>query len=43
MCFPLLKEGGLLIFDDYEWKGFPHPLRNPRMGIDAFLAVYGGC
>lgn len=41
--FPMLKEGGIMIFDDYNWYGFKNPLKNPRTGIDAFLQVYSGC
>jgi predicted O-methyltransferase YrrM len=47
-CFELLKDGGLMIFDDYAWVGgwvtrkgelLPDQLR-PRMAIDAFIASY---
>jgi predicted O-methyltransferase YrrM len=45
--FELLKDGGLMIFDDYTWVGawvtmrglLPDQLR-PRMAIDAFLEAY---
>lgn len=40
--FRLLKPGGLLIFDDYEWDAYPDPALNPRLAIDAFLEVYRG-
>jgi predicted O-methyltransferase YrrM len=42
LSFPLLKAGGTLIFDDYDWErtDMPDPLDTPRPGIDAFLAVY---
>jgi predicted O-methyltransferase YrrM len=42
LAFPLLKSGGMLIFDDYDWErsDLPEPLDWPRPGIDAFLAVY---
>ena len=41
LCWPLLKEGGLLIFDDYLWqqKARPAELR-PQMAIDAFISIY---
>jgi predicted O-methyltransferase YrrM/glycosyltransferase involved in cell wall biosynthesis len=42
LCWPLLKEGGLLAFDDYEWDRFPVPERCPRLAIDAFLSVMRG-
>ena len=41
LSWGLLKEGGLVVFDDYrlllEW----HPWRRPKMAIDAFLEVFG--
>jgi predicted O-methyltransferase YrrM len=45
--FELVKDGGLMIFDDYAWVGawvthrglLPDQLR-PRMAIDAFLETY---
>jgi predicted O-methyltransferase YrrM len=40
LSFPLLKEGGILIFDDYSWEFFENPLRHPKVAIDAFLSVY---
>jgi hypothetical protein len=47
----LLKEGGLLIFDDYQWHGWSPggrstapapwpPELSPRLAIDAFLTAY---
>jgi predicted O-methyltransferase YrrM len=40
LAFRLLKSGGLLIFDDYEWNAFPDPWLVPRMSIDFFLHIY---
>jgi predicted O-methyltransferase YrrM len=40
LAFPLLKEGGLLIFDDYKWDFFGNSLRHPKVAVDAFLSVY---
>jgi len=42
LCWPLLKKGGLLTFDDYEWDGDPDPLNCPKPAIDAFLDVFEG-
>ena len=42
LTFPLLKPGGLLIFDDYAWQDAPEETNRPRLAIDAFLAVYQG-
>lgn len=38
-AFRLLKPGGLLIFDDYEWSG--RRRIQPGPAIDAFLEIYG--
>lgn len=40
MCFPLLKVGGVFACDDYHWREHPDPLHQPKMGIDAFCAVF---
>ena len=37
LAWPLLKPGGLLIFDDYLWSDPQFPKEDPRLGIDAFL------
>jgi predicted O-methyltransferase YrrM len=42
LSFPLLKSGGLLIFDDYLWADLPGPLERPGPAIDAFLMLYEG-
>ena len=39
LVFPLLKPGGLIVFDDYTWSK-EHDARCPRGGIDAFLSAY---
>ena len=33
LSFSLLKKGGIMIFDDYEWD-------DPKRAIDAFLSIY---
>jgi len=40
MSFRLLKPGGLLIFDDYEWELRPSPLDRPKIAIDAFMTIF---
>ena len=40
LSFRLLKPGGVMIFDDYEWKTHAGTLNNPRQGIEAFLDVF---
>ena len=41
LAFPLLKEGGIMIFDDYTWGRGMNPLDIPSTGTDAFLHIYG--
>lgn len=40
LSFRLLKSGGLMIFDDYEWKYCDDPVESPKMAIDAFLSIF---
>lgn len=42
LAWPLVKLHGIVIFDDYEWHGFPEPHKNPKLGIDSFLGVIAG-
>lgn len=42
LSFMLLKPGGIMIFDDYEWKMLRDPLLRPRLAVDAFLRIYKG-
>jgi predicted O-methyltransferase YrrM len=38
---PLLKVGGLLVFDDYTWVADDaSPYNSPKLAIDAFMKVY---
>ena len=39
LTWPLLKSGGLLIFDDYGWN-HPDRLQQPRPAIDAFVDLF---
>ncbi len=41
LAWQLLKPGGIIVFDDYDWKYFRHPLRRPKPAIDSFLHVFG--
>eukprot|EP00198_Chlamydomonas_reinhardtii_P007168 XP_001696504.1 predicted protein [Chlamydomonas reinhardtii] len=42
MSWPLLKVGGLLVFDDYAWPDYAdNPACHPRQAVDAFLQLYG--
>jgi predicted O-methyltransferase YrrM len=38
----LLKSGGMMTIDDYEWSENPDPLLCPRLAVDAFLQIYQG-
>ena len=42
LAFQLLKPGGILVFDDYEWNR-PHRHHTPKPGIDAFLQLHDYC
>jgi predicted O-methyltransferase YrrM len=42
MTWPLMKRGGIVIFDDYLWPKTPSRLDHPRPGIDAFLNAIEG-
>jgi predicted O-methyltransferase YrrM len=42
LTWPLMAPGGLVIFDDYQWKMMPDKLDNPKPGIDAFLKAFDG-
>lgn len=41
LCWPLLKRGGLLIWDDYLWKVLPEAENRPKQAIDWFLKEKG--
>lgn len=40
LSWPLVKVGGLIIFDDYEFTFPDHPELNPQPGIKTFLDLY---
>jgi len=39
-AFEALKPGGIIAFDDYEWRGGSGELDRPKKAINAFLDVY---
>ncbi len=47
LSFKLLRRGGLMVFDDYLWKGAAadsgNPLKSPKLAIDAFINTYQDC
>lgn len=42
LSWELLKPGGILLFDDYEWEPQLPPERRPQLAIDLFLASHAG-
>jgi predicted O-methyltransferase YrrM len=42
LTWPLMQHGGMMIFDDYQWREMPERLDNPGPGIDAFLKAIEG-
>ena len=40
MAFPLLKKGGIMLFDDYLWDHTEDHLDRCKMTIDAFVNMY---
>lgn len=41
LAFDLLKVGGVMLFDDYQWTVMPDPAECPKLGVDSFLNCYG--
>jgi len=41
LAFPLLRKGGIMIFDDYTWGPSMNTYERPCFGIDSFILVYG--
>ena len=37
LCFPLLKDGGILVFDDFAWGGMPYEWQRPKIAIEGFF------
>jgi predicted O-methyltransferase YrrM len=42
LSWPLLKPGGLLAFDDYQWGAHLPASKSPKLGIDLFLERHAG-
>lgn len=40
LSHPLLKKGGILICDDYDWEIYKDPLKKPKTSIDFFIKVF---
>lgn len=47
LAFPLLRNGGMMIFDDYLWEQYwlapqaRNPREAPKLAIDAFWTMFG--
>jgi predicted O-methyltransferase YrrM len=41
MSWPLLKNEGLMVFDDYMWGNPRDALHRPKIAIDAFTNIFG--
>lgn len=39
-AWPLLKVGGIVVFDDYLWEAYSDPALTPLAGVHRFLAKY---
>jgi predicted O-methyltransferase YrrM len=42
LAWGLLKVGGIMVFDDYEWHHHKNPLMLPKIAVDSFLEVFKG-
>eukprot|EP00960_Hanusia_phi_P054998 762836-Hanusia_phi.AAC.3 len=40
LAYPLLKRGGILIFDDYLWNGMQNIQDRPMLAVNAFLEMW---
>lgn len=40
MAWPLLKSGGIMVFDDYAWGDPRDILHRPKLAIDVFMNLY---
>lgn len=40
MAWPLLKKGGIIVFDDYMWGNSRDILHRPKPAIDAFCNIF---
>jgi len=42
LSWPLLKSGGIMAFDDYQWGAHLPASKSPKLGIDLFLERHAG-
>ena len=41
LCWPLLRSGGIVIWDDYRWQKHRPAIERPQKAIDWFLQAFG--
>ena len=41
LAWPLLKPGGIMVFDDYMWGDPRDAFHRPKIAIDAFTTIFG--
>jgi predicted O-methyltransferase YrrM len=42
LAWPMVRDRGIVIFDDYEWSFYPNAAATPKPAVDAFLFVQAG-
>jgi len=40
LSWEILKEGGIIIFDDYQWDKLKEDYSRPKLAIDSFISIY---
>ncbi len=40
MTWPMLQDGGFMVFDDYRWHKYAEDYDNPKIAIDGFTSCY---
>lgn len=40
LALPLLKPGGMMVFDDYLWRHEPRDIDRPKVAIDCFVHIF---
>lgn len=40
MAWPMLKTGGIMVFDDYMWGNTRDILHRPKLAIDSFINIF---
>lgn len=40
MAMQLIRDGGVIVFDDYEWTDLPDPIDRPKIAVDYFRQLF---